>query len=48
MPTIPIILNVKTPLATTSEAFGFVFQTTPLPPRKDSNHDLLYLRGARV
>ena len=38
------IPNVKAPPATTSEAFGFVFQTTSLPLRKD--YDNAYLRPA--
>ena len=36
------ILNVKTPSATTSGAFGFVLQTTPLPLRKERDNAYLH------
>ncbi len=41
-------LNVKAPPATTSEAFGFIFQTAPRPQQKDAIDDSLYHGGARV
>ena len=47
MPATPT-LNVKAPPATTSEAFEFVFQTTPRPQQKDAINVSYHGDGARV
>ena len=40
--------NVKAPPATTSEAFGFISQTTPRPQQKDAIDVLYHDESARV
>ena len=42
MPTPIFTPNVKAPPAMTSEAFGFVWTTTPHPQQKDTVNAFLY------
>jgi hypothetical protein len=44
----PILNNVKTPLAMTSGAFRFVFQTIPRPQKLDRDHAHIRYASTRV